>query len=165
MANQDPHSRSVAGDSGHGTLVTTSEAKPVDTNEELIGAMGGIDENVCWDQWKHLYWVSLWCGMEDRRPTDRNQWWKCHHTSNASCCFDLCPGINGKWNIFTLGIAHGKEALLPGVNCGAPLKDSSTMPGAWLEWHRISGVYIHSLHWLMSFLGLTMRPKYDGVNL
>ena len=27
-------------------LVTTSEAEPVNTNEELIGAMGGIDENV-----------------------------------------------------------------------------------------------------------------------
>ena len=50
MVNQDPHSGSVAGDSGHGLMVMTSEAKPINSNEELIGAMGGIDENVCWDQ-------------------------------------------------------------------------------------------------------------------
>ena len=27
-------------------MVTTSEAKPVNSNEELIGAVGGINENV-----------------------------------------------------------------------------------------------------------------------
>ena len=36
MVNQDPHSRSVAGDSGHGTIATTSEAEPINSNEELI---------------------------------------------------------------------------------------------------------------------------------
>ena len=46
MVNRDPHSRSVAGDSGHGTMAVTSKAEPVDSNEELIGAMGGIDKNV-----------------------------------------------------------------------------------------------------------------------
>ena len=45
MFDQDPHSRSVAGDSGHGMMVTTSEAKPVNSSEELIGAMGGINED------------------------------------------------------------------------------------------------------------------------
>ena len=45
MVDQDPHSRSVAGDSGHGTMVMTSEAKPVNSNEELIRAVGGIDED------------------------------------------------------------------------------------------------------------------------
>ena len=46
MVNQDPHSRSVAGDSGHGTMAVTPEDEPVNSNEGLVGAMGGIDENV-----------------------------------------------------------------------------------------------------------------------
>ena len=46
MVNQDPCCRSVAGDFGHGTMAVTSEAELVNSNEELIGAMGGIDENV-----------------------------------------------------------------------------------------------------------------------
>ena len=45
MFNQDPCSGSIAGDSGHGMMATTSEAEPIDSNEELIRAMGGIDEN------------------------------------------------------------------------------------------------------------------------
>ena len=45
MVDQDPCSGSVAGDSGHATMVMTSEAKPINSNEELIGAMGGIDED------------------------------------------------------------------------------------------------------------------------
>ena len=46
IINQDPCLGSVAGDSGHGTMVTTSETEPVNSNEELIGAVGGINENV-----------------------------------------------------------------------------------------------------------------------
>ena len=46
MVNQDPHSRSVAGDSGHGMMAVTPKAEPVKSNEELIGAVGGINENV-----------------------------------------------------------------------------------------------------------------------
>ena len=45
MVNQDPCSGSVAGDSGHGTMPMTAETEPVSGNEELIGAMGGTDEN------------------------------------------------------------------------------------------------------------------------
>ena len=45
MVSQDPHSESVAGDSGHGTMVMTSEAEPISSNKELIRAMGGIDED------------------------------------------------------------------------------------------------------------------------
>ena len=44
MVNQDPHSGSVIGDSGHGTMTVTSEAGPVNGNKGLIGAVGGIDE-------------------------------------------------------------------------------------------------------------------------
>ena len=43
MADQDPQSGSIAGDSGHGTMTVTSEIKPSNDNEELIGAVVGID--------------------------------------------------------------------------------------------------------------------------
>ena len=46
MVDQDPHYRSVAGDSGHGMMAVTPEAKPVKDNGELIGAVGGINENI-----------------------------------------------------------------------------------------------------------------------
>ena len=45
MVDQDPHSRSAAGDLGHGTMVMTSEAEPIGSNRELIRAMGGINED------------------------------------------------------------------------------------------------------------------------
>ena len=43
MADQDPCPDSVAGRSGHGTMTVKTE--PVAENEELIGAVGGTDEN------------------------------------------------------------------------------------------------------------------------
>ena len=46
MVDQDPHSGSVVGDSGHETMVMTSGTEPVDSSEELIGAVGGTDENI-----------------------------------------------------------------------------------------------------------------------
>ena len=46
MVDQDPHSGSVAGDSGHGMMAVTPEAEPDNGNEKLIGAMGGINENI-----------------------------------------------------------------------------------------------------------------------
>ena len=46
MVDQDPHSGSVTGDSGHGMMVMASEAKPINSNEELIGALGGINGHV-----------------------------------------------------------------------------------------------------------------------
>ena len=46
LVDQDPHSRSVTGDSGYGMMAITSEAEPVDSHEELIGAVGGINEDV-----------------------------------------------------------------------------------------------------------------------
>ena len=42
MADEDPYPDSVAGDSGHGTM--TAEAETI-TNDELIGAVGAVDEN------------------------------------------------------------------------------------------------------------------------
>ena len=46
MVNQDPHSRSVARDSGHGYLAVTPEDELVNSNEELVGAIGGVNKNV-----------------------------------------------------------------------------------------------------------------------
>ena len=46
MVNQDPHSGSVAGDSGHGTKAATGEDEPIDSTEELVGAVGGVNESV-----------------------------------------------------------------------------------------------------------------------
>ena len=40
MINQDPHSRSLAGDSGHGKMAVTPEDDPTDSNEKLVGAVG-----------------------------------------------------------------------------------------------------------------------------
>ena len=56
MVDQDPCSGSVAGDSGHGSMVTTSGTKPVDTNKELIGAVGGTDENVSTGYCSNIEW-------------------------------------------------------------------------------------------------------------
>ena len=46
MVNQDPRSGSVAGDSGHGTMTATGEDESINNIEELIGAVGGVDETV-----------------------------------------------------------------------------------------------------------------------
>ena len=56
MINQDPHSRSVAGDSGHGTMAVTPEDNPVNSNEKLVGAVGGIDENVSAENLSDVEW-------------------------------------------------------------------------------------------------------------
>ena len=40
MVDQDPHSGAVAGDSGHGTMAATQEDEPIDSTEELVGAVG-----------------------------------------------------------------------------------------------------------------------------
>ena len=41
MVDQDAHSGSVAGDSGHGTIAATGEDEPINSTEELFGAVGG----------------------------------------------------------------------------------------------------------------------------
>ena len=42
MVDQDPHCGSVAGDSGHGTMAATGEDEPINSTEELIGAVGEV---------------------------------------------------------------------------------------------------------------------------
>ena len=44
MVDQDPHSGSVTVDSGHGTMTATGEDESIDNLEELVGAVGGVDE-------------------------------------------------------------------------------------------------------------------------
>ena len=56
MVNQDPHSGSVAGDSGHGTMAVTPEDEPINSNEGLVGAMGRINENVSAENLSDVEW-------------------------------------------------------------------------------------------------------------
>ena len=56
MVDQDPCSRSVAGDSRHGMMAVTPETEPVNNNEELVGAVGGINENVSAENLSHIEW-------------------------------------------------------------------------------------------------------------
>ena len=56
MVDQDPCSGSVDGDSRHGMMAVTPEAEPVNNNEELVGAMGGIDENVSAENLSDVEW-------------------------------------------------------------------------------------------------------------
>ena len=57
MISQDPHSKSVAGDSGHGTMAATSEDNPVNGDEELVKAVGGIDKNVPVGDLSDVQWM------------------------------------------------------------------------------------------------------------
>ena len=56
MVNLDPYSGSVAGDSGHGTMAVTPEDNPVNNNEKLVGAVGGIDKNVLAENLANVEW-------------------------------------------------------------------------------------------------------------
>ena len=41
MIDQDPHSGSIAGDSGHGTMTATWESESIEDVKELPGVVGG----------------------------------------------------------------------------------------------------------------------------
>ena len=56
MVDQDPHSGSVAGDSGHGTMAATEENEPINSTEELVGAVGGVDESVATEHLSDVEW-------------------------------------------------------------------------------------------------------------
>ena len=56
MVNQDPCSGSVAGDSGHGTMAATWEDAPIDSTEELAGAVGGVYESVTAEHLSDVEW-------------------------------------------------------------------------------------------------------------
>ena len=46
MVDQDPCSGSIAWDSGHGTMAATGEDECIDSTEELVGTVGGVNESV-----------------------------------------------------------------------------------------------------------------------
>ena len=56
LVNQDPHSGSVAGDSGHGTMAATQKDEPIYSTEELVGAMGGVNEKVTAEHCSDVEW-------------------------------------------------------------------------------------------------------------
>ena len=56
MVDQDPCSRSVAGDSRHGTMVATGEDEPINSTEELVWAVGGVDESVTAEHLSDVEW-------------------------------------------------------------------------------------------------------------
>ena len=56
MVHQDPRSGSVAGDSGQETMAATREDEPIDSTEELVGAVGGVDESVTAEHLSDVEW-------------------------------------------------------------------------------------------------------------
>ena len=56
MVNQDPHSGSVAGDSGHGTMAATGEDELINSTEELVGAVGGVSQSVTAEHLSDVEW-------------------------------------------------------------------------------------------------------------
>ena len=56
MVDQDPCSESVAGDSGHGTMAATGEDEPINNTEELVGAVGGVNESVATEHLSDIEW-------------------------------------------------------------------------------------------------------------
>ena len=56
MTDQNPRSGSVAGDSRHGTMAATQEDEPIDSTEELVGAVGGVNESVTAEHLSDVEW-------------------------------------------------------------------------------------------------------------
>ena len=56
MVDQDPHSGSVAGDSGHCTMAEMGKDEPINSTEELVGAVGGVSESVATDHLSDVKW-------------------------------------------------------------------------------------------------------------
>ena len=56
MVNQDSCSGSVAGDSGHRTMAATGEDELIDSTEELIGPVGGVNESVAAEYLSDVKW-------------------------------------------------------------------------------------------------------------
>ena len=56
MINQDPHSGSIGGDSGHGTMTATGETESIKDVEELTGAVGGVNESASAEYLSDVKW-------------------------------------------------------------------------------------------------------------
>ena len=56
MVDQDPHSGSVAGDSGHGTMTATGEDESISNIKELIGTEGRVNKSVTAENLSDVEW-------------------------------------------------------------------------------------------------------------
>ena len=56
MVDQDPRSGSLAGESGHETMAATGEDEPIDSTEELVGAVGGVNESITTEHLSDVEW-------------------------------------------------------------------------------------------------------------
>ena len=56
MVDQDPCSGSVTGDSGHGIMAATGEDEPINSTEELVGAVGRVNESVTTEHLSDVEW-------------------------------------------------------------------------------------------------------------
>ena len=124
IVDQDPHSRSVAGDSGHGTMAVTPEDEPVDSNEELVGAMGGIDENVSAENLSDVDW------KEDDPLFEFNDENVTIPRTPDAALTPVQTSTEDKTGS-SLKLPLRKKALLPGVDRSTSFKGSSSIiPGA-----------------------------------
>ena len=121
MLDQDPHSESVAGDSGHGTMAATQEDGPIDSTEELVGAVGGVDESVTAEHLSDVEWRDddPLCLMMRMSPNHKHQLLllpQFRHWKKTK----LFPCSNHPW----------EETLLLRVDCRMSIEGSfSSMPG------------------------------------
>ena len=56
MVDQDPCSGSVAWNSGHGTMAATHKDEPIDSTEELVGTLGGVNKSVTAEHLSDVEW-------------------------------------------------------------------------------------------------------------
>ena len=117
MVNQDPCSGSVAGDSRHGTMAVTPKAKPVDSNEELVEAMGGINESISAENLTDVEW------KEDDPLFEFND----ENVTILQTPAAASTPVQIENNSFIPQITPQKEALLPGVNRSMSFKGSSSI--------------------------------------
>ena len=56
MIHQDPHSGSIAGDSGHSTMTVMKETESMEETEELTAAVGGVKESTSAEYLSDVKW-------------------------------------------------------------------------------------------------------------
>ena len=77
MVDQDPNSGLVAGYSGHQTMAATWEDDPIDSTEQLVGAVGGVNESVITEHLSDVEWRDddplFVCSMMRMSPNHKHQ--------------------------------------------------------------------------------------------
>ena len=56
MIDQDPHSGSITGDSGHGIMAVIQETESMEEAEELTGAVGGVHKSTSAEYLSDVEW-------------------------------------------------------------------------------------------------------------